>query len=345
MLRNSELPIDALVRITLIAFITYWSFSLISPMLSVLTWSIILAVALYPAFKWLNIRLGHRPLLAASFITIVNLFLLVGTLMLLTSNMISTLDSVTETIRNTDHALLQPNPSVQKVPVIGQSIYDYWSSAQINVGEFLKKYSEEIIKITTTFVSKLVLKGLDLLLFIFSVLLSGYFMTKGNHFAGVAKKIADRLTNGQGTDLLTMMTATIQNVSRGVIGVALIQTLFFGLLLILSDVPGAGLLSFLALILCIAQAGLFLIAIPVAIWFFFVKSFVVACVLTVLLALITLLDTFLKPIMLAHGLATPMMVIFIGVIGGMLMYGLLGVFIGPVILAVFYDLVKRWVEA
>lgn len=344
MLRNQELSMDGLIRITLIALITYWSFSLIYPMLSTITWSIILTVALYPIFAWVNTRLGNRPVLAASIVTLVILVLLVGTLTLLTNNMLATISSTTEIIRATDQSLLQPNPSIQKLPILGQTIYEHWSSTYSNFGELLKKYSEQIIKASTFIFSKMIIRGLDLLLFVFSVLLSGYLMTKSDQFSRVAKKFADRLTHGHGENLLTMMASTIQNVSRGVIGVALIQTLFFGLLLIYSGVPAAGLLSFLALILCIVQAGLILIAIPVAIWFFFAKPLIIACVLTALLAIITLADTILKPIVFSRGLETPMMIIFIGVIGGIFLYGLLGIFIGPMILALFYDLLKQWIS-
>lgn len=343
MLRNNELNMDGLVRITLIALITYWSFTLIHPMLSMLTWSIILAVALYPVFLWLNKRLGHRPRLAASLLTLVILLFLVGTLILLTNNMLQTLSSATESLRHADQLLTQPNPATQKIPVIGQTIYEYWSLAYNNFEELLKKYSEQIIKAASVILSKMVVKGLDLLLFVLSIVLSGYFMTKGDLFFGVAKKFADRITQGHGTDLLAMMSSTIQNVSRGVIGVALVQTLFFGLLLVFSDAPAAGFLSFLALILCIIQAGLIFISIPVVIWLFLTKPVIIACLFTIALTIITLADTVLKPIVLARGLVTPMFIIFIGVIGGILLYGLLGVFIGPMVLAVFYDLLKRWI--
>lgn len=342
MLRDKALPIDALIRVTLIALITYWSFSLIYPLLSVLTWGIILAVALYPIFKWVSKHLGNQPALAASLITILNLLLLVGTLTLLTNNMIETISSITESIRDSNQSPLKPNPAVQQVPLVGQAIYEYWSEAYNNFGEILNKYSSHIITAVTPMLSKIAIKGFDLLLFIISVLLSGYFMTKGHVLVGITKKFADRVTHGHGENLISIMTTTIQNVSRGVIGIAILQTLLFGLILIFTDVPAAGLLSFIALILCIAQVGLLILTLPLAIWFFFSKTFAVACALAILLMIVTFIDTFLKPLVLAHGLATPMLIIFLGVIGGILLYGLLGVFIGPVILALFYDLMKQW---
>lgn len=344
MLRDKQLPIDALIRITLIALITYWSFILIHPMLSVLTWGIILAVALYPIFKWTCKQLGDRPALAATLITIFNLLILVGTLTLLTNNMIDTLSSLTESIRTSDQSPLKPNPNIQQVPLIGEPVYEYWTEAHNNFSGMLNKYSSQIISTGSLMLSKIALKGFDLIMFIVSVLLSGYFMTKGKDFVSVTKKLADRLTHGHGSNLIAIMTTTIQNVSRGVIGIALFQTLLFGLMLIFTEVPAAGLLSFIALILCISQIGLLILAVPIAAWFFFYKTFTVACILTILLMIITFSDTFLKPLVLSHRLATPMLIIFIGVIGGILLYGLLGVFIGPLILALFYDLMKQWLD-
>ena len=155
---------------------------------------------------------------------------------------------------------------------------------------------------------------------------------------------SEYILNASGSTFVEIMTETIQNVSRGVIGISLLQSLIFGLILLLAGIPGAGLITFLALILSITQIGLIPLVIPLAVWMFFTKSFAFAFVF-MLLMLLTLPIESLKPFAMAQGLRTPLIVIFTGVIGGLLLHGLIGVFIGPVVLAIFYELVYQWINA
>ena len=131
---------------------------------------------------------------------------------------------------------------------------------------------------------------------------------------------------------------TIRNVSRGVVGVALLQTILIGIVLQIAGVPGGGLLAFVILVLCILQIGPGLVVLPVLIWAWLTMSTGPALLLTVLLVPLTLMDNML----MGRGLSTPTLVIFLGVVGGTLAYGLIGLFLGPAVLAIFYDLLVTW---
>ena len=109
-------------------------------------------------------------------------------------------------------------------------------------------------------------------------------------------------------------------------------------------VPGAGGLTFVVLILCIVQIGPALVLLPVAIWAWTTQEFTYALFLTVLLIPVAVIDNVMKPVLVSRGLSTPMLVIFMGVIGGTLAYGLIGLFLGPIVLSVFYDLLVAWVR-
>jgi predicted PurR-regulated permease PerM len=138
------------------------------------------------------------------------------------------------------------------------------------------------------------------------------------------------------------MKETIQNISRGVIGISVVQAAFFGLVILYAGVPAAGFLTFLAFFISLLQIGLIFLVIPVLFWVFATLDFFHAAIIFILLVLVALTDTFLKPFVFARGLRTPMMIIFIGVIGGIASYGFIGIFIGPVVLALFYDLFSHW---
>jgi predicted PurR-regulated permease PerM len=129
-----------------------------------------------------------------------------------------------------------------------------------------------------------------------------------------------------------------------VIGVALLQALLTGLILTLFDVPAAGVIAFLVLIFCIVQVGPVPVVLPVIIWAWSTKDTGPALILTLLLIVIPVIDNVLKPILMARGLSTPMLVILLGVIGGTVSYGLIGLFLGPILLGIFYELLMAWVR-
>lgn len=341
---NDAFAIDRLIRIFLIAAITFWSFKLILPLIGLVAWGFILAVILYPFFYWLSFRLGDRPILAATIITLLSLFIVVGSIVVLTNNMVDTLRDIIARVHSGEQIIPQPSASVSNWPIIGDHIQSIWSLASSNLGDAIKKYSGSLVQAGGFAIGLLATKGIELILFILAVIFSGYVLTHAVNMMDSFRKLAKRIHPERASTFLEIMTETIQNVSRGVVGVSLLQSLIFGLLLLLAGIPGAGLFTFLALILCITQIGLLPLVVPLAIWLFITKSFAFAFILTLLMLLTLLIDN-LKPFVMAHGLRTPLIVIFAGVIGGLLLHGVIGVFIGPVVLAIFYELVYHWINA
>ena len=145
-------------------------------------------------------------------------------------------------------------------------------------------------------------------------------------------------------DFVALAGLTIRTVSQGVIGVAVLQSLLAGIGLKLAGVPHAGLLAFAVLVLAILQIGSAIVLVPVIIWIWATKDFAVALPLTIYLLVVGLADNILKPMLMGRGLSTPMLVIFVGVLGGMLAHGIVGLFIGPIILAVAWELMTAWIR-
>jgi hypothetical protein len=153
-----------------------------------------------------------------------------------------------------------------------------------------------------------------------------------------------RIVPEQSEHFLELAGTTIRAVSQGVIGVAIIQSLLAGIGLKLAGIPGAGLLAFMVMILAIVQIGAAIVLFPVIIWVWIDKEFTTALLLTVFLGIVGILDNILKPLLMARGLTTPTIVILVGVIGGTLAHGIVGLFIGPIILSLAWELTVAWIR-
>ena len=174
--------------------------------------------------------------------------------------------------------------------------------------------------------------------------ISGFLFHYGPRLVAAIRRIQARLVAQRSQDFVALAGLTIRTVAQGVIGVAVLQSLLAGIGLKLAGVPHAGVLAFAVLVLAILQIGSAVVLIPVIIWIWATKDFAVALPLTIYLLVVGLADNVLKPILMGRGLNTPMLVIFIGVLGGMLAHGILGLFVGPIILAVTWELIMAWIR-
>ena len=152
-----------------------------------------------------------------------------------------------------------------------------------------------------------------------------------------------RLMPDNNEDFVALAGATIRAVSLGVIGVALLQSFLFGLGLKFAGISSAGMLAFIVMIFSILQLGAGIVLVPCVIWIWMTKDVTMALPVTLYLILVGLIDNVLKPLFMGRGLTTPLPVIFVGLLGGTLAHGIVGLFIGPIILAVGWDLMTAWV--
>ena len=186
--------------------------------------------------------------------------------------------------------------------------------------------------------------GIGTLKFVLSVALSGFLFIYGPSLVEGIRRMQARVVTQRNEDFVALAGLTIRTVSQGVIGVAVLQSLLAGIGLKLAGVPHAGVLAFAVLVLAILQIGSAIVLFPVIIWIWATKDFAVALPLTIYLLVVGLADNIVKPLLMGRGLSTPMLVIFIGVLGGMIAHGILGLFVGPIILAVAWQLMMAWIR-
>lgn len=344
-LGSGEDLIQLAIRLGLLAFLIYWTFVLIRPFVPILAWSIVLAVALYPVFHLLSRLLGGRPRFAAVILTLINLMIVIGPATWLG---LSAVEGVKEfAVRLSAGTLMVPSPpeGVKDWPLIGPQLHELWNQASNNIRMVLREVAPHLKPLAGIMLGFAGDAGVGTLKFLLSMILAGFLFPYGPQLVESVRAFLYRIVPEQSEHFLELAGTTIRAVSQGVIGVAIIQSLLAGLVFKLAGIPGAGLLAFVVMILAIVQIGAAIVLLPVVIWIWTAKDFNTALLLTVLLCIVGVLDNVLKPLVMGRGLATPTIVILVGVIGGALAHGIVGLFIGPIILSVAWELTVAWIRA
>ena len=341
---NNLQVIDLVIRIFVLGLIAAWCFILVRPFIALVLWASILSIALYPLFLWLKKLLGGRANLAVTLITLLGLGVIIGPVSFIATVLISNVQSLTDNIAAGNLIIPPPPDDVATWPLIGESLNNIWQQAAVNLGAVLDKFEPQLRGLTKTLLVLSANTGLTLLKFIFSLIIAAGLMLNAEGISRGLTRFLTRLSPTQGQAFLQLAAATVRNVTRGVIGIAILQSLLIGIGFTVAGIPGAGLLSLLCLFLTVIQIGPGLVVLATLVYAWSTMSSLSAIFFTVWMIPAMLIDNVLKPILMASGLSVPMLVILIGVLGGTLTHGIVGLFIGPVILSVGYELIKSWIN-
>lgn len=337
-----DIAIETAVTLAVLSLIAGWCAHILSPFLSIALWGGIIAISTYTPYRLLCEKLGGRRKLALAVFLLLGLALFILPLGKFTSSM---LDSGRElSMRLGQGAITVPPPdaSVRDWPIVGERLYVNWSEASSNLSTFLGAHAEQTRAIATAVLEKVAGLSLGALQFLVSVLIAGAFLANADSVTAFVRRLFWRLANERGDELRHLAVQTVRSVSVGVLGIAAIQALLGGLGMMVVGVPGAGLLALLVLILAVAQLPPLLVLVPVAIYVYSVESTVVATVFLVWSLLVSFSDAALKPLLLGRGVDAPMPIILIGAIGGMIVAGIVGLFVGAVVLTLGYKLLDAW---
>ena len=316
------------------------------PFLAASVWAAMLVVATWPLFRGLEERLGGRRGVAVALMTLAMLLLLVLPLWLAIDTMLDHADQLAAAGKSVAaHGLPPPPAWVGALPLVGERIATAWSqlAAGGTAGVFAKAmpYATDAGKWLLAQVGGL---GGMLIQFLLVVTISAIFYSGGESGARMARRFGRRLAGERGENSIILAGQAIRGVALGVGVTAIVQTALGGIGLAVAGVPLASLLSALMLMLCIAQIGPMLVLLPAAGWLFWTEATGWASFLLVWSLVVGSLDNFLRPMLIKRGADLPLLLIFAGVIGGMLGFGLIGIFVGPVVLAVTYTLMLAWIE-
>ncbi len=335
--------LEAAIRIGLVALLVIWCWGIVRPFVTPVAWGVILAIAMYPGCHAIETGLGGRRTLAATLVTLVALLIFLGPIGLLLTGLLENLKTVAAHLSAGTLTVPPPPASVATWPVIGPWLDRIWSLASVNLSDAIHELDPQLRALSRWLLSFVAGLGLGFFQFLIAIVIAGFLLAQAPAGEQAARALATRVAGERGPGFVDLVSTTIRQVARGVLGIALVQAALAGIGLVAAGVPVPGLLAFLVFLLSALQIGPGLILIP-AIIYVFVNADLVTWVLFAAWTIpVTLLDNVLKPIVLGRGAGVPMLVIFVGVIGGTLASGIIGMFIGPVVLALGYKLLSAWV--
>ena len=336
-------PLDLALRLAFIALILVWCAKIVSPFVFPVLWGIIIAVAMYPLFLKLKKSVGGRDKLAGAIFIVVSLALFIAPAAWLTDSIIEGASTIGTGLQEGTLRVPPPSESVKDWPAIGEQVFTAWSQAAANLETFLSGHSSQMKEFGGMLVDGVASLSRGVVQTIFALIIAGVLMINAVGGSRVAYAFADRMGGPKGRELVDLSIATIRSVVKGVLLVAMIQSLAAAAGLVFAGVPAPGFWAFLVMIVAIIQLPPILILGPIAAYVFSANdSTVVAVVFLVWSLVVSFSDGLLKPLFLGRGVAVPMLVILVGAIGGMMTEGVIGLFLGAVILSIGYKLTEAW---
>ncbi|MCG9721103.1 AI-2E family transporter [Shewanella sp. Isolate7] len=333
---------EAAIRIGLLAILVIWTYDIVRPFIVPALWGAIIAVALMPLTHRLERLLKGRRGLAATLIALVGLALLVTPFVVVSGSIFEGVSNTLKVLQSGEINLPEPTQKVAEIPIIGERLFEVWHNIASNLEKAILHFLPEIKAGFAALAGVIGSSLATLVMFIISLLIAAGFMANSEQCAAMSK-LAVRAV-GPNAQAWASLTATIRSVLIGVVGVAFIQAMLIGSALFVFGLPAAGLLTLVALFLGIAQLPALIIVLPLIGYAYSSMEGTSAIIFSVWVFLGGISDNILKPILMGRGVDVPMPVILIGAIGGMLSAGIIGLFLGAVVLAIWYELFIAWLN-
>lgn len=336
--------LEAVIRIGLVVGLMLWCYDIVKPFIGMIFWGVIIAVALNPVYERFHALLGGRRGLAVTLFTVAMLVLLIIPVVLLADTVVQGAVQLGTALRDGAIRIPEPPASVAGWPIIGERLDTFWRLASENLEEALAQVRPQIAALSRWLLSAAAGAGLGVLTFFAAIIIAGVLM--GNAASGqqAAHALFTRLIGERGEEIVDLAESTVRSVATGILGVALIQSLLAGLGFLAVGIPGAGLLALICLFLAIIQVGPLLVLIGAVIYVFQTAATTTAVIFTIWCVFVGTIDNVLKPLLLGRGVKVPMLVIFLGAIGGFLSMGIIGLFVGSIVMVLGYTLLMLWME-
>lgn len=335
---------EIFIRMSLLAILSVGCFLLLRPFLDIIIAGIIIAIGIYPGHRMLAKVFRGRETLAAALCTLALLLVVILPSVLLIGTFADGINTVTHDLQAGRVHIPPPPPGLGKLPVIGSRLSEFWNLCSTNLSEAVSRFRPQIQERIPALLSASAGLGRTVLQLLISILLAGFLLATHEADARFADRVFARIFYDQGPEYEQLVTATIRSVTNGILGVAVIQSLFASLGFWFMGLPGAGLWAAIFLIAAVLQLGV-LVLVPAVLYAFATYSTSQAVMFTVWCAFVGVMDNVLKPILLGRGSKVPMAVIFVGVIGGFMAMSIIGLFVGAITLSVGYKLFIAWLDA
>lgn len=338
--------IERVILLALLAFLAFACLQIVRPFIGPMLWGSIIAVSTWPLYRRLVGRLGGRRKIAAAIMAVGLLVVLVVPISLLVDSLAEGIAAVAALLRDLTNVHLPPPPAwLASLPVVGGTLHEQWREAMVDLPASLEQLRPYIGTAASWALSWGADLGVAAIQFVIAIVIAGILYVTGEAAVSVLQRFVARVGGAHHLGLIDVASQTIRGVAAGIIFTAFIQAVLLALGLVVVGAPGPVVLGFLTFFLLVLQLPNFLVWVPVVIWlgyqgqtglaiFLFVWGFFV----------VSTIDNFIRPYLISQGAKLPLLLIFVGVIGGLLAYGFIGLFIGATLLGVGYTLFRSWLD-
>ena len=334
---------EASIHVGLAALLAFACLMILKPFLPLIAWGIIIGVASYPMFVKMQGALGGRGGLTAALYTLIMLAILIIPVVLLGHSLVEAVQTLAAHMKDGTLALPAPPEGVAGWPIIGARLYTLWKAASNDLAQVLLQFAPQIKSALPKLLSATAGLGFTVLQFLFAILVAGALLAYAPAASKAARSFFVRIFREKGPEYHKLVSSTIRSVTNGILGVAVIQTVCASLGFLVGGLPGAGLWAVIFLIGAVLQVGM-LVLIPAVIYMFAIASTTKAVIFLIWCIIVGTMDNVLKPLLLGRGVAVPIAVVFLGAIGGFVAMGIIGLFVGAILLSVGYKLFVAWIE-
>ena len=334
----------AVLFIGILIAATFW---ILHPFLTAIIWAAMIVVTTWPLMLALQKRLWGRRGLAVTVMTFALLLIFIAPFAFAIVSIIERADEIAGWAQSLTTFAMQPAPGwIEPLPLVGPKVAARWNEiAAIPPAEMSQRLAPHAKEVTRWLVARAGSVGMMIVQFLLTVIISAVLYSTGETAASGVCRFARRLAGQHGEDAAIMAAKAVRGVALGVVVTALIQSMLGGLGLALAGVPALTLLTATMFILCVAQVGPALVLIPAVIWLYWYDQTFWGSLLMVWTIFVCTIDNFIRPILIRKGADLPLLLVFAGVLGGLMAFGVIGLFTGPVLLAVTYTLLEVWVSS
>ena len=319
---------------------------ILQPFLGAAIWAVTIVTATWPLMISIQARLWGRRSLAVAVMTVVLLCILVVPLWLAIGTIVSNADRIAGWVKSMSNFEVPPPPAwVKSVPLLGGDLMAAWEKVAVaGIQDFMKKLAPYGGSAIRWFITEVGGFGVLVLQFLLTVVFAALLYANGEHAASWTKRFGRRLAGPRGEHSILLAGQAVRGVALGVVVTALAQSVLGGVGLVIAQVPFAGVLTAVMFMLAIAQVGPLLVLAPAVVWLYWSSSTAWGTFLLIWTLVVGTMDNFLRPVLIKKGADLPLLLIFSGVVGGLIAFGLIGIFVGPVVLAVAHTLLSAWVD-
>ncbi|WP_353662008.1 AI-2E family transporter [Hydrogenimonas sp. SS33] len=333
--------IEIAIKLGFLFLVLYISYLIVKPFLALILWGIILAVAFEPLVKRLQKRFGNRKKVVIAMTTAMILVLVIPAWSL-SDSLVASTSKLLAAVHGNEQIIPPPTEQVKSWPLVGEKVYDLWNKAHNDWREALAPFKEQIKAFILKLISMLKSGAMTLLLTIVSLVVAAFFLIGKEANTAFYHRIMRRILGERGDEWADISVLTIRSVATGVVGVAVIQSALALVGMVPMGVPLAPLWALIIMFLTIIQLPALIVIGPIIAYVYSYAEGTPATIFAVYMLVVGASDGVLKPMLMGRGVDLPMLVILIGAIGGMMLMGMIGLFLGAVILALAYKLFYLW---